>query len=496
MTAPELSLAGIEKRFGAVRALRGVNFEAVPGEVHALLGENGSGKTTLMRVLEGDVQPDAGTIRLGGSVASFPAPAHSRRAGIGVVHQEPHLAADLTVGENVLMGRLPRRRGAVHWRAVERTTRDGLDKLGIALDHRSRVGTLSPDRRQLVEIARVLTAEPMVIALDEPTAALTEDQVDVLFTLLRRLRARGCLVIYITHRLREIFALCDRVTVLRDGETRATVRVADADEDQLVRLMVGRELGKVERTPAEAASKPRLEVRGLSRGGVLHDIDLSVRAGEIVGIAGLVGAGRSALIRTLFGLRPAERGEIVVEGRRLRADSPKAALRRGMALVPEDRHRSALCLQLSVRENIALGDYGSRPLASGVRLREQRRRAQILMAKLDIRAAGPEAKTSTLSGGNQQKVVLARWLSDDLGVLVLDEPTRGIDVGAKAQIYRLLDDLARDGTALLVSSSDLPELLTLCDRIYAMYRGRLVEHFTRQEATEEGLARAIAGAAA
>lgn len=496
MSAPALRLAGIEKRFGAVRALRGARLEAVPGEIHALLGENGSGKTTLMRILEGDLRPDAGSLELDGSQVSFPAPADARRAGIGVVHQEPHLAPHLTVAENVLMGRLPRHGGAVDWRAVERSTRSGLDALGLGLDPRARVDSLSPDRRQLVEIARVLTAEPRVIALDEPTASLTEDQVGNLFGLLGRLCAQGCLIVYITHRLREIFALCDRVSVLRDGETRATVRVEDADEDSLIRLMVGRELGNVKRTPATPAGAPRLEVRGLSRGAVLHDIDLSVRGGEIVGIAGLVGAGRSALIRTLFGLRRAEAGTIEVGGRPLRADGPKAALRRGMALVPEDRLRSGLCLQLSIRENIALSDYGARPMLSRVRLRGHRQRAQRLMSELDIRAAGPEARLATLSGGNQQKVVLARWLSDELGVLVLDEPTRGIDVGAKAQIYELLDALAHRGTALLVSSSDLPELLTLCDRIYAMYRGRLVAHFTREQATEEGLARAIAGAAA
>jgi ABC-type sugar transport system ATPase subunit len=341
----------------------------------------------------------------------------------------------------------------------------------------------------------VVAAGPRLIALDEPTASLTEDQVETLFALLRRLREQGSSVILITHRLREVFAVCDRATVLRDGETRAVLDVAATDTDEIIRLMVGRELGQVHRTEQMPGDNV-LEIRGLSRGKVLHDISLHVRRGEIVGLAGLVGAGRSALVRTIFGLRQLDAGEVLVGGEAVRVRSPRDAIAAGMGLVPEDRRLSGLCLEMSVAENIALVDYGHRPLAAMVSHSESRRRAFALISDLSIRTRSPDARVRTLSGGNQQKVVLARWLARAPRVLVLDEPTRGIDVGAKAEIYQLLDRLAGDGMGLLVSSSELPELLTLCDRIYAVYRGRLVAEFDRAAATEEAIARACAGVVA
>lgn len=494
--AAALELREITKRFGPVVALRGATLAAERGEIHALLGENGSGKTTLMRVLEGGLAPDDGEVIIEGQSRELASLSEVRATGIGVVSQHPASALDLTVGENVLMGRLPRRRGLVDRATLRRESASALAEIGADLDPGTPVSRLSPDQRQLVEIARVVSARPWLLALDEPTASLTADQVERLFAVLRRLRDEGCLIIYISHRLREIFDLCDRVTVLRDGETRATLPVADADTDTLVRLMVGRELGATERTWASEPGKSALELRGLSRGDVLRDVSLDVRAGEIVGIAGLVGAGRSALIRTIYGLRRPDGGEVLIDGEPVFLDSPRAAIARGIVLVPEDRHESGLCLDLSIAENIALGRYGRRSLVSLTRARAARGTTERLMRELEIRAAGPEVATRLLSGGNQQKVALARWLAERPHVLILDEPTRGIDVGAKAEIYRLLDSLAADGIAVLVSSSELPELLTLCDRIYAMYRGRLVAHFSHDEATEEAIAAAIAGAAA
>jgi rhamnose transport system ATP-binding protein len=488
-------MAGVERRFGVVRALRGAHLEVRPGEIHALVGENGSGKTTLMRILIGDIELDAGAVTFAGEPHTGGGPALARAAGIGLVYQEPNLAPDLTVAENVFMGQLPRRHGRIDWRALGRRFEAIAAETGFRLDGHRLVRQLSPDQRQLVEIVKVVAAGPRLIALDEPTASLTEDQVETLFALLRRLREQGSSVILITHRLREVFAVCDRATVLRDGETRAVLDVAATDTDEIIRLMVGRELGQVHRTEQMPGDNV-LEIRGLSRGKVLHDISLHVRRGEIVGLAGLVGAGRSALVRTIFGLRQLDAGEVLVGGEAVRVRSPRDAIAAGMGLVPEDRRLSGLCLEMSVAENIALVDYGHRPLAAMVSHSESRRRAFALISDLSIRTRSPDARVRTLSGGNQQKVVLARWLARAPRVLVLDEPTRGIDVGAKAEIYQLLDRLAGDGMGLLVSSSELPELLTLCDRIYAVYRGRLVAEFDRAAATEEAIARACAGVVA
>ena len=489
---PLLRLHNIHKHFGVVHALRGAHLEIEPGEIHALVGENGSGKTTLMRILIGDIRADGGDLEFDGQEARWSGPAEARAAGIGLGYQEPNLAPDLTIAENVFMGQLPRRLGRVDWRALSRQFRALIEETGIRLSARRLVRDLSPDERQLVEIVKVVATRPRLIALDEPTASLTEDQVEVLFALLSRFRDEGRSVILITHRLSEVFRLCDRATVLRDGETRRTLRVAEADDDTIIRLMVGRELGQVHRSYQEPGD-PALEVRSLTRGNTLKDISLRVHHGEIVGIAGLVGAGRSALVRTLFGLRRADAGEVRIDGSPLAMTSPREAIRAGMGIVPEDRRQSGLCLDMSIMENIAFSDYGARRLASVVRLAENRRRANALVQHLSIRTPGSDRPVRTLSGGNQQKVVLARWLSRVPRVLILDEPTRGIDVGSKAEIYKLLDELAGRGAALLVSSSELPELLTLCDRIYAMYRGVLVAEFSRAEATEEAIARAISG---
>jgi ABC-type sugar transport system ATPase subunit len=487
-----LRLHNIRKHFGVVHALRGAELEVKHGEIHALVGENGSGKTTLMRILIGDIRPDEGELDFDGRAAWWTGPAEARAAGIGLVYQEPNLAPDLTIAENIFMGQLPRRLGRVEWRALSRQFEALCDETGIPLSARRFVRELSPDERQLVEIAKVVAMRPRLIALDEPTASLTDDQVEIVFAMLSRFRDEGRSVILITHRLREVFRLCDRTTVLRDGETRSTLRVAETDDDAIIRLMVGRELGQVHRSYQEPGAAA-LEVRSLTRGKTLRDISLRVHHGEIVGIAGLVGAGRSALVRTLFGVRHADSGHVLIDGSPVSVRSPREAISAGMGIVPEDRRQSGLCLDMSITENIAFSDYGVRRLASLVRLGENRRRAHALVQQLSIRTPGAERRVRTLSGGTQQKVVLARWLAREPKVLILDEPTRGIDVGSKAEIYKLLDQLAARGVALLISSSELPELLTLCDRIYAMYRGALVAEFSRAEATEEAIARAISG---
>ena len=489
-----VALHGVVKRFGPVQALRGASLEVRRGEIHGLAGENGSGKSTLMRILVGDVTPDAGELTIDGGRTRWGA-ATAREAGIGLVHQEPHLAPDLTVAENVFMGRLPRRLGCVRRRELAARIAAVSGKTGMRIDPRRLVRGLTPDQRSIVEIAKVVAAEPRLIALDEPTASLTGDEVQRLFVLLTRMRDEGCSVILITHRLKELFAICDRTTVLRDGKTRGTLEVAATNEDELIRLMVGRELAETNRAPQRPGASA-LEVRSLTRGSTLRAVSLDVRAGEIVGLAGLVGAGRSALIRTLFGLRPGYEGEIRVAGTAVSIRSPRDAIGVGMGVIPEDRRGWGLCLDMSIAENIALSAYGHRRLVAPVSRAALRRQADQLVRDLSIRTRSVDTPVRSLSGGNQQKVVLARWLTHDLGVLILDEPTRGIDVGSKAEIYRILDALAARGLAILVSSSELPELLTLCDRIYAMYYGALVAQFGRDDATEESIARAISGAEA
>lgn len=492
MILPVLQMNDICKEYGAVRALNGANFEVRGGEIHALLGENGSGKTTLMRVLQGDVQTSSGTIRVEGKHITLRRPKDARKLGIGLVYQEPNLGPDLTVGENIMMGKLPGNGKFVKAARIKQAATMVIDDIGFPLNANDRVSSLSPDQRQLVEIARVAAGNPSILALDEPTASLTGDQVEVLFKYLRRLRDHGCAIIYISHRLHEVIDLCDRVTVLRDGTSRGTELVSETNENELIKLMVGRELGQVHRTNQVAGSH-KLETRKVSRGNVLHSIDIKVSEGEIVGIAGLVGAGRSALLRTLFGLRRIDSGQILIDGVEVDIHQPRHAIQLGMGLVPEDRLLSGLCMDLTIRENISLPAYGIRGLRGLARIGASQETAALYINNLPIKASGPASLARELSGGNQQKVVLARWLSRDTRLLLLDEPTRGVDVGAKAEIYRLLDGLAGDGVAMLLSSSELPELLTLCDRIYAMYKGRIVAEFSRELATEEGLARAISG---
>ncbi len=492
MSGIGLQMRGISKQFDGVRALDAADLDVRWGEIHGLLGENGSGKTTLVRILQGDVRPESGTICIDGDVVDVSDPKTARRLGIGVAYQEPFLGPNLTVGENILMGRLAPRRGIVGKERMHRHATEVIENVGFGLRSRDVVSMLPPDQRQLVEISRLAAGKPRIFALDEPTASLSGDQVEILFRYLRRMRDEGCAVIYISHRLDEVLELCQRVTVLRDGKNSSdSVETHETDEGQLIRLMVGRDLTSVQRSSL-SPGKPALEGIHISSSD-LRDVDISVNSSEIIGIAGLAGSGRSALIQALYGLRSIHAGEVRVDGRPAELDSPEHAIRLGLGLVPEDRRLSGLCMDLSVCENIALGAYGSRRLISGARLKNNLSVAQELISTLSIKAAGVRSPVRELSGGNQQKVVFARWLSRDTRILLLEEPTRGIDVGAKAEVYRLLDELAADGVAILVSSAELPELLTICDRIYAMYRGAIVKEFSREGATEEALAHAISG---
>jgi ABC-type sugar transport system ATPase subunit len=484
----------MQKRFGGVHALRGAHLHVYPGEVHALVGENGSGKSTLLKILSGQLQADAGEIVLDGRPTSFRGATDALRQGIATVTQETTLAPDLSIAENVLLGRrMPRRARLIDWRATRRIARDALARLELELDPATPVRRLRPDQQQLVEIARALSTDARVLILDEPTSSLTDDEVQSLFAIVRRLRDHSVAVIFVSHRLNEIFALADRITVMRDGHTVGSGDASAFDRRELIHLMTGRAMS--EEAPHVQPATHRvavLRVRALTVPGACERVDLDVAPGEIVGLAGLVGAGRTELLEALFGLRRFH-GDVEVDGRPVSYRTPRHAIRGGVALVPSDRKAQGLVLEMSVRENLMMAST-----SGTLRLRKpsaQRELAAVNTSVRDlrIRAHSHRAPVSTLSGGNQQKVVLGKWLETKPRLLMLDDPTRGVDVGAKVEIYRLLREAAASGIGIVASSSEIPELLQLCDRIVVMFRGRVVASLAREEATEAVIAHYAGG---
>ncbi|WP_344874155.1 sugar ABC transporter ATP-binding protein [Nonomuraea antimicrobica] len=496
---PLLSLRNVSKSFGAVQALRDVRLDLRAGEVHGLVGENGAGKSTLVKILAGAHPADTGTLRAGGAELTFAGPADARAAGIAVIYQEPTLFPDLPVAENVFMGRQPLRSlrridaGAMHEGAAGLFAR-----LGVRLDPGRPARGLSIADQQLVEIAKALASDARILIMDEPTAALSGVEVERLFSVVRSLRDAGAAVLFISHRFDEIFALCHRITVMRDGRRVSTDPAADLTVDELVRRMVGREVSTLYPEPAQstvdtAVGEPRLEVRGLTRHGVFADVGFAVRAGEIVALAGLVGAGRSEVARALFGIDRPDAGEVLLDGVRLPPGDTAAAIAAGLALVPEDRRQQGLVMELSVARNATLTRRWSLSRLGLLLGGRERAAAREWAGRLRIKSARLTDPVSTLSGGNQQKVVLAKWLSTKPRVLVVDEPTRGIDVGTKAEVHRLLSELAGQGVAVLMISSELPEVLGLADRVLVMHEGRLVADLPRARADEESIMYAATG---
>ncbi|MBO9404473.1 MAG: sugar ABC transporter ATP-binding protein [Thermomicrobium sp.] len=496
MAEPILEARQITKRFPGVVALEGVSLTVFPGEVLAVVGENGAGKSTLMKILSGALQPDEGEILLQGRPVRFSDPRQALEHGIGIIYQELSVIDALSVGENVFLGRLPQRTGlpgAVDWPRVWHEAAQVLARVGAPIDPRQPVRGLSVAQKQLVEIARALSQDVQVLILDEPTSALSLQETERLFEILRGLRAQGVAIIYISHRLEEVFALADRVTVLRDGRVVGTLPIGEATRDGLIRMMVGRDLSAYFREVQSRPGVPRLEVRGLARADVLYDVSLTVRAGEIVGLAGLVGAGRTELARCLFGVDPIDAGEILVDGRPTRIRSPREAVLHGIVLVPEDRKLEGLVSSLSVRENVSLSVLARLARFGFPSRRREEELARSFVQRMRIRTPSLEQRVLNLSGGNQQKVVLARALATNPKVLILDEPTRGIDVGAKAEVHALIAELAETGMAILLISSELPEILSMSHRILVMSGGRIVAEFARGEATEERVLRAATG---
>ncbi len=490
-----LRMTGIRKAFPGVLALDGVDLNVRRGEVHVLLGENGAGKSTLMKILSGAHQRDAGTIEIDGSAVEIDSPRRARQLGIGIIYQELALVPALSAAENIFLGREPKRLpGLIDRRAMVAEARKHLAELGATFDVRLPISHLSIAHRQLVEIARALSLDARIIVMDEPTSALTDRETSALFDVIRRLTAQGVSVVYISHRLDEIFEIGDRVTVLRDGQRIATCDIGGADRRELVRLMANRELDeRVTRTSAQRGEE-LLRVVGLSRQGVLHDVSLTVHAGEIVGLAGLLGSGRTRVARSVFGLDPRDHGEIIVRGRRCRIRSPRQAIRAGLGFVTEDRKGEGLVLGLSVRENLVLPVLRTLTRSGIVRRGLEREIAERFTRELRIRTQSVEQMAMHLSGGNQQKVVLGKWLACQVDVLFLDEPTRGIDVGAKQEIYYLMNRLAAEGVGIVLISSELPEIVGLCDRVLVMRAGRVAGEFTRAEVTQERLLACAVGA--
>jgi rhamnose transport system ATP-binding protein len=498
MTDPErtpvLALEGVSKSFGAVRALRDVSLRLYAGEAHALAGENGAGKSTLIKALAGVHRPDAGTVLLDGAPVVFHGPADARDAGVAVIYQEPTLFPDLSVAENIFVGRQPRRSlGRVDHKAVKRATADLFRRLGVDLDPEQPARGLSIADQQLVEIAKALSFDARVLIMDEPTAALTGSEVARLFGVVRALREGGAAVLFISHRLEEVFALCQRVTTLRDGVRIASEPVDGLTEDDLVRRMVGRDLDELYPKQDAQVGEVALSVRRLTREGVFTDISFDVRRGEIVGLAGLVGAGRSEVARAVFGVDRWDAGRVEVDGRPLKPGAPSLAMAAGLALVPEDRRAQGLVMDMSVERNINLTGFAATSRAGLMNRSAERSRAVDWSVRLRVKYARLADVVETLSGGNQQKVVLAKWLATEPRVLIVDEPTRGIDVGTKAEVHRLLSQLAADGLAVLMISSDLPEILGMADRVLVMHEGRLAAEIARGQATEESVMAAATG---
>ncbi|MFV2198355.1 sugar ABC transporter ATP-binding protein [Nocardiopsis sp. LOL_012] len=492
--APPLALVDVTKSFGSVRALRGLSLELRAGEIHALVGENGAGKSTLVKTIAGVHRPDTGQVLVDGRAAEFHAPADSQRAGVAVIYQEPTLFPDLSVAENIYVGRQPRTRfGTIDRAYMRQRSREAFARLGVDIDPDRPARGLSIADQQLIEIAKAITREARVLIMDEPTAALSGVEAERLFKVARSLRDSGAALLFISHRFDEVFSLCDRITVVRDGAFVSCDPTADLDVDTVVRRMVGRDVSdlfpKTETTPGDTL----LEVEGLTRAGAFSDVSFTVRAGEIVALAGLVGAGRSEVIRAVFGVDRYDSGTVRVHGEPLAPGRVKAAMDAGMALVPEDRRQQGLVMESSIERNStstrrrALSRFGW--LAS----RAERDSARHWGERLQLKFGALGDTVGTLSGGNQQKVVLAKWLSTEPRVLFVDEPTRGIDVGTKSEVHRLLSELAGEGLAIVMVSSELPEVLGMADRVLVMHEGRVTAELDRSEATEESVMYAATG---
>ena len=489
-----LELKDITKTFPAVIALNKVSFEVKPGEVHALLGENGAGKSTLMKVLAGMYQPDSGEIHLEGGAVVMSNPLEAKHKGVLLIHQELSLAPDLSVAENIFLGSLPTKSlGSVNWKKLYADTDLILQKLKCSFKPSDQLRTLSIAKKQMVEIARALVFTPKVVIFDEPTASLTDTEKVVLFEVINDLRNQGVAIVYISHRMDEIFSISDRLTVLRDGEYRDTLITANTNEDEVTQLMIGRSLEASREREEITIGATALAVKNLSCKGLFENISFDLREGEVVGMYGLVGAGRTEIAETLFGLRTPSGGEIYINGKKVSINSPVDAIAHGLSLVPESRKEQGLVLGMNCKDNTTLPQLEKLTSMGFLSRKKELAIFNKYEESLEIKTPSWSQKVLNLSGGNQQKIVIAKWLSMNPKVLILDEPTRGIDVGSKSEIHKLIRELAKSGYAILVISSEMPEVLGVSDRIIALHQGKIIGEFSGGSITEDDLAQAITG---
>ena len=491
---PAVRFRDIGKRFPGTVALEGVSFEVMQGSCHAIMGENGAGKSTLGKILAGIHRPDGGSIEVEGVERQFHSPLDAQRAGVAIVHQELSFCPNLSVAENICLSQLPGRAGRLDWQKLYQKAQIYLDQVGACCDVREELSGLSTGQTQMVQIAAALSTGARILVMDEPTSSLSAVEAQRLEELIARLRKGGATILYVSHRMDEIFRLCDTVTVMRDGRHVATLPLAQTNEEDLVRLMIGRTWRNIFPEHVERAAGPeRLRVENFSSPGKFQDINFAIRSGEVVGMAGLVGSGRSEVAQGIFGLDPKVSGRVLIDGCVANPGSPREAMKCGIGLVSEDRKGQGLVLGMECGENITLSSLDR--LSRGGVICRRKERAVIVkfFEKLRVKAASAQSPAQTLSGGNQQKLVLAKWLARESRVLILDEPTRGVDIGAKAEIHRLIDELAAAGHAVLMISSELPEVLNLSTRVIVMRNGRVAGSLGRKEATAERVLKLMTG---
>lgn len=485
-----IEIEQVKKSFGGVHALKNIDLKVRKSSIHAICGENGAGKSTLMKILSGIYIKDAGTIRIGGKVVHFTDPKQSQDNKIGIIYQELALSPDLTVAENIFLGDMGFGKTLINWKTLNRKAADALQKLGFNINPKQRLGTLSVAYQQMVEIAKSLAKDVNILILDEPSAVLSDKEIDILFEQLKRLQQQGVTILYISHRLEEIFAIADAITVIKDGETVAALDPASCTEEDIISSMVGRKFANLYPEPNQPTNEVVLEVKGLSTKALLKDINLTVNKGEIVGLAGLVGSGRTEIARCLFGIDRMKQGEIIKTGVPITIHHPADALHQGIGLVPESRKEQGAILERPIRENITLSNLASVCRKWGIfNINRERSIAQDLRKRLAIKLGTIDDPISSLSGGNQQKVVIAKWLNTECDVLLLDEPTRGVDIGAKVEIYNVIHQLAERGYAIIMISSEMVEIIGLAHRVYVLSEGSITGELRAEQITEENIMR-------
>lgn len=491
---PLIEMKQISKAFSGNKVLENVDFELLPGEIHALMGENGAGKSTLVKILTGIYERDTGTVHVKGKEVHFTGPKDAEKSGVAVIHQELNIIPHLTVSENMFLGKeLSNRYGVLKSKEMKEKTTEYINRLGIDIDPNIEAGRLSVGQQQMIEIARAVASNTEVLIMDEPTAALTDREIEVLFKVIDSLRAKGVGIIYISHRMEEIFKICDRISVLRDGQFIGTKIIKETNFDEIVRMMVGRQLG--DRYPKRTAvpGDELLRVESFTSAEAFEGISFSVRKGEILGVAGLMGAGRTEIMEALFGYRSKEHGKVFIEGKEIRIKTPYDAIKAGIGFITEDRKSEGLVLDLSVRENFILSNLSRFSKQGVISSKQENEFVTEMIEKLHVKTSGAEQIVKSLSGGNQQKIVIGKWLGIQPRILILDEPTRGVDVGAKKEIYHIMNELTEQGVAIIMVSSELPEILGMSDRIMVIHEGKQTAILNRDEATQEKIMQAATG---